>query len=117
VDDVLAALRQREARVEEALASAGPPPAPPADAAWSSDGSAAPGVTTRAILLHRRVALVNELRAALDDVRAQRGDVVAAQENVRLQLARARAGLASAESLEPDVASLRQVLDAAEAVG
>jgi hypothetical protein len=111
VDDVLATLREREQNLELALAESGPRDLAPAAAV--TDG--APGVTTRAILLHRRVTLVGELRTALDDLQGQRGDVIAAQENVRLQLARARAGLTPPESLAPDVASLKAVLDAAHA--
>lgn len=110
VDDVLGVLREREGQIEAALAEAGPAPA-----AEPTDGmEPGPGITTRAILLHRRVALVGELHTALDTVRAQRGNVIAAQENVRLQLTRARAGLTAPEDLTPDVDTLRSVLDAAE---
>jgi hypothetical protein len=110
-DATLAALRRREEDVERALAEVG------ASAAEPSEGAVAPetpgGVTTRAVLLSRRVSLVAEMRGALDTVRSQRSDVVAAHENVRIQLARVRAGLATTGDLQPDVTALKAMLDAA----
>jgi hypothetical protein len=117
-DEALSALRRREEEVERALTEAGASGNGDGarDASWraaSLDEPEPAGVTTRAVLLHRRLSLVNDLRNALDTVRAQRTDVVAAHENVRIQLARLRAGLARTADLEPDVATLRAVLDAA----
>jgi serine/threonine-protein kinase len=98
------ALGDREARLERVLAESGA----------ARDGLApVGGPTTRAELVSRRLALVAELRAALDATRAHRADVIAAAENVRIQLARARAGLADADDLAPDVRELEGALAAA----
>ena len=118
-DATMGALRQREENVERALAEVGAS-ASEGDGTWRDDAAGSPeptGVTTRAVLLSRRVSLVADLRAALETVRAQRTDVVSAQENVRIQLARVRAGIARTADLQPDVASLKAVLDAAAPEG
>ena len=117
-DAALGALRRREEDVQRALAEVGSGDASEGAEAstWRDDPTSAAepaGVTTRAVLLSRRLSLVNDLRAALDTVRAQRSDVVTAHENVRIQLARLRAGVARTGDLQPDVASLKGVLDAA----
>jgi serine/threonine-protein kinase len=115
-DTVLAELRRREEQVERALAEAGAAPVDGSTAGseWSGEAVEAlpAGPTTRAVLLNRRLTLVNDLRAALDEVRTQRTDAMAAHENVRIQLARLRAGIATTADLQPDVAALRGVLDA-----
>jgi serine/threonine-protein kinase len=113
----LVGLRQREEQVERALAEVGAARAEtaPTESAWAGepdDAAQAGGPTTRAVILHRRLALVNDLRAALDTVRARRTDVIAGHENVRIQLARVRAGIASTGDLQPDVATLKALLDA-----
>ncbi|MGZ8375609.1 MAG: protein kinase domain-containing protein [Gemmatirosa sp.] len=100
------ALAEREARIVRVLAESGA----------ADDGvPATGGPTTRAELVSRRVSLVAELRASLDAARAQRADVLAASENVRIQLARVRAGLADADDLAPDLLELRALLAAAPA--
>ena len=77
--------------------------------------SVAGGPTTRAELVSRRVSLVAELRDSLEDARSRRADVVAASENVRIQLARVRAGLADPSEVDPDVSQLRALLTAVDA--
>jgi hypothetical protein len=118
-DATLGALRQREENVERALAEVGASGSDGAEPAWRDEAAASEstGVTTRAVLLSRRVSLVADLRAALETVRTQRTDVVTAHENVRIQLARVRAGIARTGDLQPDVASLKAVLDAATPEG
>ncbi|AHG90582.1 protein kinase [Gemmatirosa kalamazoonensis] len=120
-DATLAALRRREEDVERALAEVGPGAAGDGgDGAWRADtpsSAEGAGVTTRAVLLSRRLSLVSDLRSALELVRAQRTDVVAAHENVRIQLARVRAGIARSADLQPDAATLQSMLDAAQPGG
>jgi hypothetical protein len=91
------ALAERGAQIERVLAEsgAGREGAPPVG-----------GPTTRAELVSRRLSLVAELRASLDDARGRRADLVAAAENVRIQLARLRAGLAAPDDLDADLAEL-----------
>ena len=95
--DLSRTLAEREARIERVLAESG---------AGRGAGPAAGGPTTRAELVSRRLSLVAELRASLDDTRARRADVVAAAENVRIQLSRLRAGLAAPADLDADLAEL-----------
>ncbi|GLC26453.1 serine/threonine-protein kinase [Roseisolibacter agri] len=101
--DLARALAEREARIERVLVESG--------AARDGDAPAG-GPTTRAQLVSRRVSLVADLRGSLDDARARRADVVAASENLRIQLARVRAGLASADDLAPDLAELEALVRA-----
>ena len=54
------------------------------------------------------------MRASLDEARARRADVVAASENVRIQLSRVRAGLADAADVGQDVAELQALVRAAQ---
>jgi hypothetical protein len=111
-DAVLHGLRRREEQVERALAEAGPTPQLPEPIDVGDSGGT--GVTTRAVLLHRRLSLVGELRSSLETLRARRTDVIAAHENVRIQLARLRAGVASPPDLREDVSTLRATLDDAQ---
>src|SRR5207248_11223218 len=89
------------------------PNGPDADAEWSAAVDTSGGPTTRAVLLHRRLTLVNDLRGALESVRTTRTDLVAAHENVRIQIARLRAGIATTGDLQPDVATLKAMLEQA----
>jgi serine/threonine-protein kinase len=103
--DLTRALAEREAQIARVLAESG---------AGDARVPAAGGPTTRAELVSRRVSLVADLRASLDAARGRRADVVAASENVRIQLARVRAGLADVDDLAPDLDELRSLLDASE---
>ena len=93
-------LADRAAEIERVLVESGGMRAEPA----------AGGPTTRAELVSRRVSLVAELRGSLEEARSRRADLVAASENVRIQLARVRAGLADPPDVDPDVAELRTLL-------
>ena len=109
-DTALAALRRREEDVERALAEIGDdvPAAQPALVA--ADGGGVTGVTTQGVLMHRRLALVSDLRAAGAAARQRRADLVAAEENVRIGLARLRAGVGDPADLEPDIATMRALV-------
>jgi serine/threonine-protein kinase len=98
------ALADRETQIARVLAESGA-----GDARDPLPG----GPTTRAELVSRRVSLVAELRTSLDEARGRRANVIAASENVRIQLARVRAGLADVDDLAPDVRELRAMLAAA----
>jgi hypothetical protein len=104
--DLSRALVEREARIERVLAESG---------AGRGAEPPAGGPTTRAELVSRRLSLVAELRASLDDTRARRADLVAAAENVRIQLARLRAGLAAPDDLDADLAELEAAVRGAPA--
>jgi serine/threonine-protein kinase len=119
LEAALGALRDRESRLEHALAEAGRGEAAPVRT-WSADGDGAPddgepGVTTRGVLLQRRVALVADLREALGAARAQRSDLSAARENLRLQIVRLRAGVGDAADLEQDLSAARALVASADA--
>lgn len=109
----LHALRGREQALEQLLAESGAA----VGAAMTPAGVAEPGPTTRGELLSRRVQLVDETRAALAGVQDARSAVLAAAENVRIQLARTRAGLAAPGDLAPDVAALQALVARADAPG
>ena len=104
-----AALRLREAEVGRALADAGaggtspePDDAGPRRAAPITDGAP----TSRA-LEDRRGVLLAEMRRSLDDLRARRAAIGAALENVRIQLLRIRAGIATPDDLREEVEAVR----------
>ena len=107
-----AALRLREAEVGRALADAG------AGGARSEPGEAPPRVTaattagapTAHALEDRRTALLAEMRGSLDELRARRAAIGAALENVRIQLLRVRAGIASTDDLHQEVEALRALV-------
>ena len=65
------------------------------------------GVPTEHALHDRRSALLAEMRDALDDVRSRRAAIGAALENLRIQLLRVRAGIATADDLREEVEALR----------
>jgi hypothetical protein len=121
LDAALGALHEREARLELALAEAargdaaalesGNGHAGPAGHAALAAADGAPGATTRAILLQRRVALVADLRDALVAARDHRSDLTAARENLHLQMLRLRAGVGGAADVDQDVAEARRLLD------
>jgi hypothetical protein len=98
--ELVRALADRSADIERVLVESG---------ATRAEGPAG-GATTRAELDSRRLALIAELRTSLEEVRTRRADVVAATENVRIQLARLRAGLAKPTDLDPDVNELQALL-------
>jgi serine/threonine-protein kinase len=108
-----ASLRLRESEVGRALSEAGAEP-PGAEASPRSKSSALPGeasAITEHVLLDRRSALLAEMRAALDDVRARRTAIAAALENVRIQLLRLGAGVGRADDMREEVAALRVLVD------
>ncbi len=100
--DLARALAEREARIERVLVESGAAREPEMAAAAPPAG----GPTTRAELVSRRLSLVADLRGSLHPAAPRRADVVAASENVRIQLSRVRAGLASADDLATDVDEL-----------
>jgi serine/threonine-protein kinase len=123
IEPALAALRAREEQLERALAEAGADrlAAEPAGVlAAAGDGGAdgaSPGVTTQAVLMHRRLALVADLRTGLAEARQRRRDLVAAGENVRIGVSRLRAGLGAPDDLAPDVETLRSLVAETESAG
>jgi serine/threonine-protein kinase len=108
-ETALAALRRREEDVERALAEVGDD-VPALQPALVAAEGAAPGVTTQAVLMHRRLALVSDLRAAGAAAQQRRNDLTAAAENVRIGLARLRAGVGDPADLEPDIAAMRALV-------
>ncbi len=64
-------------------------------------------VPTEHALHDRRSALLAEMRDALDGVRARRAAIGAALENLRIQLLRVRAGIATPDDLGEEVDALR----------
>jgi serine/threonine-protein kinase len=102
------ALRLREAEVGRALADAGAgrASADPDDAMSAAVARRADGSPMSHALEDRRAVLLGEMRGSLDDLRARRAAIGAALENVRIQLLRVRAGIATPADLRQEVEAL-----------
>ena len=74
------------------------------------------GPPTERTLHDRRAALLGEMRDALDQARSRRAAIGAALENLRIQLLRVRAGIASPDDLGEEVDALRALGEGVHAV-
>jgi eukaryotic-like serine/threonine-protein kinase len=120
VAPAVATLRRREGDLERALAEAGADPVartPVGAALVGAGGGATPGGGSHAQLLERRLALVAELRDALEAALQTRGDLSAAAENVRIGVSGLSAGVVTADDLAPDVEALALLLRVARGPG
>jgi hypothetical protein len=102
------AMRLRELEVARTLADAGAPLAKRLDGT-SSSGKTTPGVdgpTNQESLALRRNALLDEMRGTLERTQSRRATLAAALENVRIQLLRVGAGMATPEDMREEVATL-----------
>jgi serine/threonine-protein kinase len=114
LDATQAVLRQREAEVARALTESGggrlDAPRVEGD---PSHGTTSGGFDTPSehALEDRRVALLGEMRDALQSTRARRTTIAAALENVRIQLLRVGAGVGTADDMREELAALRRLAD------
>jgi hypothetical protein len=106
------ALRLRETEVGRALTEAGGDGVAPVSAVTPMAAAArAAGPPTEHALHDRRAALLVEMRDTLDGVRSRRAAIGAALENLRIQLLRVRAGIATPDDLREEVEALRALGD------
>ncbi len=95
----IATLREREEQLAAVLAQAGEPGEPPTGGGSAFERS----------LLDRRAELANDLARARRHAASRRASAIAALENIRLQLLRLGAGLASAADLTADLEAARHL--------
>jgi hypothetical protein len=118
LDATQAGLRLHEAEVARALTESGGGrvDAPRLDGDGSRETTSG-GFTTPSehALEDRRVALLGEMRDALQSTRARRATIAAALENVRIQLLRIGAGVGSADDMREELAALRRLADDGDA--
>jgi DNA-binding TFAR19-related protein (PDSD5 family) len=67
------------------------------------------GATNQESLALRRNALLDEMRETLDRMQSRRATLAAALENVRIQLLRIGAGMATPDDMHEEVAILSQL--------
>jgi serine/threonine-protein kinase len=114
LDATQSGLRQREADVARALTESGGGrvSATRLDGDGSRERSSGGFTTPSELALEdRRVALLDEMRDALQTTRARRTTIAAALENVRIQLLRVGAGVGSADDMREEVAALQRLAE------
>jgi hypothetical protein len=114
LDATQSGLRQREAEVARALTESGGGRVSPArlDGDGSRETSSGGFTTPSEVALEdRRVALLDEMRDALQSTRARRTTIAAALENVRIQLLRVGAGVGTADDMREELAALRRLAE------
>ena len=113
LDTTQAGLRMREAEVARALTESGGGRLSAHRLDEQASVTTSGGFTTPSehALEDRRVALLDEMRDALQSTRARRTTIAAALENARIQLLRVGAGVGSADDMRQEVAALRALAD------